>query len=118
MDRSVLYRAILDETGRLVSAASAEVDFKHSNAELTDCATLKSHRGRGLMFHLLEKLCTDLDERGVMTPYTLARAASFGMNLVFYRLGFEFCGRLVNNCDIYGQFEDMNIWVRAPRRTS
>ena len=29
-----------------------------------------------------------------------------------YGLGYEYSGRLVNNCDIYGQFEDMNIWVK------
>ncbi len=115
MDRSVIYRAVIDDEGRIVSAASAELDTKHSNAEMTDCATLRTHRGMGLMFHLLDRLCDDLTEMGIRTPFTLARAASFGMNLVFYRLGFEFCGRLVNNCDIYGQFEDMNIWVRAPR---
>jgi putative beta-lysine N-acetyltransferase len=114
MDRSALYRAIVDADGRLISAASAEIQRKHSNAELTDCATVKSERGQGLMFHLLSALSTDLGEMGIMTPYTLARATSVGMNLVFYRLGFEFCGRLINNCDIYGQFEDMNIWVREP----
>lgn len=111
MQRNVLYRAILDESGTIVSAASAEMDPQYSNAEMTDCATHKSQRGKSLMFHLLHGLLGDMKERGIQTPYTLARAASFGMNLVFYRLGFEYCGRLTNNCDIYGQFEDMNIWV-------
>jgi hypothetical protein len=37
------------------------------------------------------------------------------MNIVFMRAGFEYCGRLINNCDIYGQYEDMNIWVKPPR---
>jgi len=37
------------------------------------------------------------------------------MNRVFYNLGYEFMGRLVNNCDIQGAFEDMNIWVRSLR---
>lgn len=115
MRRHMIYRAILDNDGYVVSAASAEIDRKHSNAELTDCATHQSARGKGLMRHLLDRIVNDLDGMGIRTPYTLARAASFGMNLVFYRLGFEYCGRLVNNCDIYGQYEDMNIWVRPPR---
>jgi putative beta-lysine N-acetyltransferase len=117
MKRNVLYRAILNGQGLIVAAASAEIDHKHSSAELTDCATLKSERGNGLMYRLLAKLIDDLDKIEIMTPFTLARAASFGMNLVFHRLGFEFTGRLVNNCDIYGQFEDMNIWVRRPEGT-
>jgi putative beta-lysine N-acetyltransferase len=114
MRRNVIYRAVLDADGHLVSAASAEIDHKHSNAEVTDCATHVSQRGKGLMRHLLGRIVEDLDGLQIRTPYTLARAASFGMNLVFYRLGFEYCGRLVNNCDIYGQYEDMNIWVRRP----
>lgn len=112
MERNVLYRAVSDERGVIVSAASAEVDDKHSNAELTDCATEPEQRGKGLMFHILTALEDDLRQRGIMTAYSLARARSIGMNRVFYRLGHEYSGRLVNNCDIYGQFEDMNIWVK------
>lgn len=112
MERNVLYRAIRDEQGVIVSAASAEVDDKHSNAELTDCATEPSQRGKSLMFHILSALEGDLSRRGIMTAYSLARARSVGMNRVFFRLGHEYSGRLVNNCDIYGQFEDMNIWVK------
>jgi beta-lysine N6-acetyltransferase len=112
MERNVVYRIITNERGDVVSAASAEIDEKHANAELTDCATKNTQRGKGLMFHILRKLEDDLRDRGIMTAYTLARAKSVGMNSVFYRLGYEFSGRLVNNCDIYGHFEDMNIWVR------
>ena len=115
MERNVVYRVILDETGDIVSAASAEIDNKHGNAEMTDCATMITQRGRGLMFHILSKLEDDLRERNVFTAYTLARAKSIGMNRVFYRLGYEYSGRLVNNCDIYGEYEDMNIWVRRLR---
>ena len=118
MERNVLYRAVKDETGRIVSAASAEVDDKHSNAELTDCATEPEQRGKGLMFHILSALEADLRERGIMTAYSLARARSVGMNRVFHRLRHEYSGRLVNNCDIYGQFEDMNIWVKRLDRRS
>ncbi len=112
MRRHVVYRAVIDPHGTLVSAASAEIDTKHSNAELTDCATFKAERGKGLMYSLLTALEGDLRKRGIMTGYTLARARSVGMNRVFYRLGYEYSGRLLNNCDIYGEFEDMNIWVK------
>ncbi|MFW6067428.1 MAG: putative beta-lysine N-acetyltransferase [Myxococcota bacterium] len=112
MQSHVLYRVVLNPKGRVVSAASADLDEKNSNAELTDCATLKSERGKALMYHLLSRLEDDLRERGITTGYTLARAPSVGMNRVFYRLGYEYSGRLVNNCDIAGSFEDMNIWVK------
>ena len=112
MERNVIYRVVTNEKGDIVSGASAELDEKHGNAELTDCATKNAQRGNGLMFHILRQLEQDLRDRGIMTAYSLARAKSSGMNRVFYRLGYEFSGRLVNNCDIYGHFEDMNIWVK------
>jgi putative beta-lysine N-acetyltransferase len=118
MERDVIYACISDENGDIVSAASAEIDVKHSNAELTDCATLKKERGRSLMFHILTRLEGELVRRQIMTGYSLARAPSVGMNRVFRRLGYAYSGRLINNCDIYGQFEDMNIWVRRLSTTA
>ena len=98
--------------GESVAAASAEISVKNSNAEMTDCATIASAQGRGIMQHLLMELEKDLKKKGIMTAYTLARAPSFGMNCAFFRLGYEFSGRLINNCDIFGHYEDMNIWVK------
>lgn len=98
--------------GRVVAAASAELNPSHRAAELTDCATHPDARGKGLMSALLSVLEGTLAERKYICAYTMARARSFGMNNVFYQLGYEFLGRLVNNCDIYGAYEDMNIWVR------
>jgi beta-lysine N6-acetyltransferase len=115
MRQHILYRVVLDEGGHVVSGASAEMDEKNANAELTDCATLASHRGKALMFHLLSRLEEDLRSRGIMTGYTLAMAGSVGMNRVFHRLGYGYNGRLVNNCDIAGGYQDMNIWVRRLR---
>lgn len=98
--------------GRIVAAASAELHEADLAAELTDCATIPAHRGRGLMTHLLRLLERELERRSYRCAYTMARARSFGMNAVFYGMGYEFMGRLVNNCDIFGAYEDMNIWVR------
>ena len=111
MDRNMIYRLAMKD-GEALAAASAEINRKHSNAEITDCATIPTAQGRGLMQHLLTKLEDDLRENDVITAYTLARAMSIGMNRVFFRLGYEFSGRLINNCDIFGRFEDMNIWVK------
>lgn len=111
MKRNVIYRVAL-QGDNAIAAASAEVDYKHSNAEMTDCATVSAAQGKGLMQHILLSLESDLKEMGIQTAYTLARAQSYGMNKAFFRLGYEFSGRLINNCDIFGQFEDMNIWVK------
>jgi putative beta-lysine N-acetyltransferase len=104
--------AVCRHQGRIVAAASIELHASDLAAEMTDCATVAEHRGCGLMTHLLRFLENELERREYLCAYTMARARSYGMNAVFHGLGYEFMGRLVNNCDIYGAYEDMNIWVR------
>jgi beta-lysine N6-acetyltransferase len=111
MKRNVIYR-LVKHGGQALAAASAEMNHKHSNAEMTDCATIPEAQGRGLVQLLLLELEGDLRAQGICSAYTLARGLSYGMNRAFFRLGYEFSGRLINNCDIFGQFEDMNIWVK------
>ncbi len=112
MRRNLVYAVIKDRDGNIVSAASADLDLKHRNAEMTDCATFPSERGKGLMRVLLVRLEDELSRRGILCAYTLARATAPGMNKVFYDLNYEYCGRLINNCDISGGFEDINIWSK------
>ncbi|MGF7186427.1 putative beta-lysine N-acetyltransferase [Desulfitispora alkaliphila] len=107
----VLFKLILDGD-RIVSAASADMDIKNKNAEMTDCATDPQYRGSGFMSILMRELEKEIKAKGIITAYSLARAQSFGMNNVFYRLGYRYNGRLINNCDIMGSFEDMNLWVK------
>jgi len=111
MDRNVLYKmAVLN--GDALAVASAEINDKYSNAEMTDCATIPKAQGKGLMQHILSALEKDLKKRKISTAYTLSRAKSVSMNRVFFRLGYEYSGRLINNCDILGSYEDMNIGVK------
>lgn len=112
MHRDSIFRVIRNQEGRVVAAASAEINEAHLSAELTDCATAASERGKGLMSQLLQHLEEDLRQEGYISAYTLARAPSFGINTAFHRLGYRFGGRLINNCDIYGEFENMNIWAK------
>ena len=107
--------AVCVHDGAVVAAASAELMPKKRAAELTDCATRKEARGKGLMSHLLLTLEEELCRRTYVCAYTMARGRSFGMNSVFHNLGYEYTGRLINNCDIYGAYEDMNIWVKDLR---
>jgi beta-lysine N6-acetyltransferase len=98
--------------GKVVSAASAEVNSFYKNAELTDCATLKEHRKYGLMKILLRELESELKRQGIFCAYSIARSLSFGMNAVLYQLGYKYRGRFINNCYIYDKLEDMNMWVK------
>jgi beta-lysine N6-acetyltransferase len=103
---------IIEKEQQIVSAASAEINETYHNAEVTDCATRLEHRKHGLMKHLIRQLENELRQRGIFCAYSLARAKSFGMNAVFQQLGYRYSGRLANNCYIYEDLEDMNVWVK------
>ncbi len=98
--------------GKIVSAASAEINNFYKNAELTDCATLPEHRKYGLMKFLLQELERELTEKGIYCAYSISRALSFGMNAVLFQLGYCYRGRMMNNCYIYDKLESMNMWVK------
>lgn len=53
-----------------------------------------------------------MKEKGIPHLFSLTRAVSTGMNMVIAKLGFEYKGRLIQNSQISGDFEDMNIWVK------
>lgn len=97
---------------QIVSAASADLNQTLHNAELTDCATLPEHRKYGLMKMLLLQLEHDLKMEGIYCAFSLARALSFGMNAALFQLGYQYNGRLKNNCYIFDKLEDMNVWVK------
>lgn len=100
------------EGDRLVAAASAETDPEARNAEMTDFATEPSYRGRGLAVILLRAMESDMEAGGFATLYTIARAVSVGMNVTFARCGYHFGGTLVNNTQISGGIESMNVWYK------
>ncbi len=96
----------------LVALSSSEMDRESKNAEMTDFATLPDWRGHGLATHLLSGMENAMRKRSIRTAYTIARAASPGMNITFARRNYDFGGRLVNNTNISGQIESMNIWYK------
>jgi putative beta-lysine N-acetyltransferase len=108
------FRMVTDPTGDTVAVASAEIDHQRSSAEMTDCATRPDCRGRGLMVHILAELEADLARLFDLTDlYTIARADEIAMNCVFSKLGYDFTGRLVNNCRMPNGWESMNVWCRS-----
>lgn len=112
MDHDVFFKVAIYKN-KIVSAASADIDRINLNSEMTDCATLKSHRGHGLMGHLIFELEKDLKTRNYKVLYSTARSISTGMNIVFAKHNYVYGGRLINHCHICGQFENMNIWVKV-----
>jgi len=112
MASNVIYLGIFSGS-RLVAIASAELDRKGQNAEMTDFATLPDQRGKGLANHLLAELEKVALQEGITTAYTIARAYSFGMNITFAKNGYEFAGTLTRNTQISGSLESMNVWYKT-----
>lgn len=108
---------VVEHDGHIVSAASAEINALYGHAELTDCATLPSYRKLGFMHHLILALEKELQSMHIYVFYSLARALSYGMNQVFYQLGYTYTGRFQNNCYIFDKIEDMNLWVKTPNES-
>jgi beta-lysine N6-acetyltransferase len=104
--------AFIRESGKIVSAASAEINLQFQNAEMTDCASLTQAEGKGYMKKLISVLEKQLKKDNINCLYTIARAESYSMNKVFYQLGYTYSGRMVNNCYVYSGIEDMNVWYK------
>ncbi|TGC11155.1 putative beta-lysine N-acetyltransferase [Methanolobus halotolerans] len=113
MSEDILYFCI-KENGRIVALASCEMDLKNRNVEMTDFATLPECRGKGYSQYLLNYMEKEMSDRGMLTYYTIARAGSFGMNIVFSRNSYEYAGTLLKNTNIAGKLESMNIWYKSP----
>jgi putative beta-lysine N-acetyltransferase len=103
------------QAGRIVALSSAEMDTASRNVEMTDFATLPEARGQGLARHLLRMMEDEMTRAGILTAYTIARSLSPSMNVTFARLGYRYCGTLVNNTNISGSIESMNVWHRPLR---
>jgi putative beta-lysine N-acetyltransferase len=111
MLENIRYFCIREE-GRIVSLASAEMDAESRNVEMTDFATLPDHRGSGHAVHLLARMEHEMAAIGIATAYTIARAMSPGMNITFAKLGYRYSGTLINNTNISGAIESMNVWYK------
>ncbi|NCC87091.1 MAG: putative beta-lysine N-acetyltransferase [Clostridia bacterium] len=111
MSEDVIYFGIWINN-KLVALSSIEFQKNYSNAEMTDFAVLDEHRGKGYALYLLDVMENELKQIGIKTAYTIARAKSAGMNITFAKCGYTYAGTLVNNTDISGQIESMNVWYK------
>jgi putative beta-lysine N-acetyltransferase len=112
MDSDVVYYGAADRNDQLVSLASAELDPKGANVEMTDFATAPTHRRRGLARHLLGVMEGKMREKQMAVAYSIARAKSIGMNKTFAYAGYRFGGTLIRNTQICGRLESMNVWYK------
>ena len=112
MESHVAYFGI-EKDNELIALASAEMDKKSQSVEMTDFATLPDRRGKGFAVHLLTEMEKYTKQIGIKTAYTIARAVSPGMNITFAKLGYSYGGRLINNTNIAGSIESMNVWHKS-----
>jgi putative beta-lysine N-acetyltransferase len=110
--RSHVCYFVTEKDGKIVAASSGEMDQENHNAEMTDFATLPYHLGHGLAGHLLNFMDPEMQKHNIATRYTIARAISPGMNITFAKCGYTFGGTLINNTQISGTIECMNLWYR------
>lgn len=117
MNDKVLYKVAI-YNGKIIGIASADMNKENLNAEITDCATHPSYRGKGILSNIIYSLECDLKTKGFLCLYSLSRSINPSINFVLSKHNYNFAGRLVNNCNICGTFEDMNLWVKNINSTS
>jgi len=94
--------------------------------ELSDYATLRSHRGNGLMTLMQMEAISSI--RGMPQGssaiiYAEDRAPWIAVNKSSQRAGMDYCGTLLQHCVLVsdrdfgeqGRYENLNVWVHDPR---
>lgn len=109
MGENIDYFGIFTED-KLIALSSAEKNEIKKSVEMTDFATLPEYRGDSLAQNLLESMENSIKKEGYALAYTIARSISYGMNITFAKSGYKYSGTLVNNTNISGGLESMNIW--------
>jgi len=102
----------IEQDRQINAIAAAEIDSDPKGVEMTDFATLPECRGQGLAGILLEKMERAMVAQGLKTAFSIARALSPAMNIIFASNGYAFGGTLVNNTNISGRIESMNVWYK------
>lgn len=103
------------EGDRMAAVSSCEMDCQARNVEMTDFATLSEYRKKGLAGRLLTIMEDHMRRDGMKMLYTIARAVSAGMNITFARGGYTYAGTLINNTNICGRIESMNVWYKLAK---
>ncbi len=111
MAKGVPYYCIRAGDG-IAALAAAEINRECQTVEMTDFATLPAWRKYGMATTLLRHMEKEARRLGIKTAYTIARAASPGINLLFQGNGYQYAGLLVNNTQISGSIQSMAVWYK------
>lgn len=111
MRKNIQYFCVL-KNRQIIGISSSETDPDNLSTEMTDFAILPEHRGNGLAFFLLKEMEREMIRKNYHTAYTIARMASPGMNLTFFKNGYDIHGTLINNTNIAGNMETMTVWSK------
>lgn len=103
---------IVEHRGEVVSACSADILPSFQCAEMSDCATLPQHRGKGLLSYQFSYLINKMRKQGIYTLFSYSRVKSAAMNLINVKHEFTYGGCMIRNSNISGGLEDMNIWYK------
>ncbi len=117
MDENFIYFGI-QKNDEIVALSSSDICIDYQNAEMTDFATLPEYQGRGFALYLLYKMECEMIKRSIKVAYTISRAMSSGINIIFAKMGYKYGGTLYNNTNISvdkmtpRKFESMNVWYK------
>jgi len=95
---------------KLIAISSSETDKECLNCEMTDLAILPEYRGQNYSLVLLSEMEQKLKKQKFKVLYTIARAKSYSTNIAFSKLNYLYGGTLINNTNICGSIESMNVW--------
>ncbi len=96
----------------ITALAATEIDRDCKAVEMTDFATLPEWQKHGMADALLKHMEIAVRKQGIRTAYTIARAASPGINRIFKNNGYHYAGLLKNNSQICGSIQSMTVWYK------
>lgn len=115
MENQVEYYG-LEISGQLLALSSADKDQQSKNVEMTDFATHPDWLGHDFAYHLLSWMEQAMKDENFQLAYTISRAKSPGINITFAKKDYIYAGRLINNTNISGQIESMNVWYKKLKK--
>lgn len=97
----------------IIAAGSCEIDRYASAVEMSDLAIDAAYKGLGLSKKLLSCMEQQMKEEGIKTTYTICRGGPLPVNRLFARAQYHYGGTLINNTNICGKIESMNVWYKS-----
>jgi len=127
VENSEVYVARYKPTGRIVSVSVAEIAELKTPVgnirvcELSEMATFREHRGKGLVTATTYALTRAIRNR-VDMMFAEARACHMPVNRAFHNMEFRYAGRLNKQCILSGDhevieegpYENLNVWYMLP----